>query len=395
MLSDELRRWTKRNLPRLNSQVSQGLLSPDKMVEIAQPHLTHLYQQLWTQAKIENLGVSEARRLIQLLGFIISSSEKHFQTQGYARGTGIKRLQYAEKLCGVLATIAGHPPRDTAYTYWIWNASAQALTFTDNPQELLFNQVVNRSDELFAKTCNQLRHMCYGDVQISSQKACEIISHAASNILEAKSQYVSLMAYADDTRSRRNLEPSFFMKEFRTYLATYPVNGKTWGGVSAANIASQMQLDYLLGTVDDNYTAHVMHRLGYLPKEYIRELKDDMMLPSIVDLILKQLNLTQVEVLRSDSADLKKSIQFHHSQLATTLQAYKQVIKAISSLTTFHWTLIKNYLTKPSLQMAKAEKESLNVNPDVGTGGMSMEDVKGVRDMRRQHPVITKLVACV
>jgi len=391
---NELRRWFKDILPGLNLDVDLGHVSLEDFVLVVRQIVVELREQTRGYHPMDELGVREARRQLQLLGFIMSSCEKHFQDHGHRSGEGIKQLVYAEELCTKLALIAGHPPRDSAYTYWIWNSPEEALTFTGNPQEMLFHRTINRSDDLFNRCCRILRQICSGDVSLSSDTARDLLNHATDHLLEAKTLFLSLMTYTDESRSTRRLEPAFFMRELRTYLIPYPIHGKTWAGVSAANLASPMQLDYLIGTVNDTYVSHTTNRFEYLPMEYVNELKTDMTNPSLLDLILHELNLTKVEVMRLDCNSLRSRLR-QNSDLIDVLNAFKSLIDATATLTASHWALINNYLIKPSARLSLDERKQLTVDPSVGTSGMTMEEVKDTRDMRRQHPLVMRVMECI
>ena len=76
------------------------------------------------------------------------------------------------------------------------------------------------------------------------------------------------------------------------------------------------------------------------------------------------------------------------SPLATSvLLAYEPMFRASATLTSAHWSLIHNYLIRPSKELTEEERAELPVSPDQGTGNASHAETEGIRDMRRLHPV--------
>ena len=74
------------------------------------------------------------------------------------------------------------------------------------------------------------------------------------------------------------------------------------------------------------------------------------------------------------------------------LNSFKTLIKAIDSLTAFHWALIVNYLIKPSEKLTQEERKELSVDPSLGTSGMTMDEVAEIRDMWRKHPLVERIL---
>ncbi len=188
------------------------------------------------------------------------------------------------------------------------------------------------------------------------------------------------------------MTPRFFMVTMRTYLTTYPIGGHSWKGVSAANLASQMQLDYLVGTVDAAYAKHVSPRLSYLPDEHAVDLRRDIAAGSITDLLLDELALhgfaTGTDRGRAAAPRLPGAC------LGQVLAAYRKFIKAYGSLSSLHWALIKAYMIKPKWTADDGAGQKLAVNPHRGSSGMSMSDVESIRGMRRRHPVVGRVLDC-
>jgi hypothetical protein len=130
----------------------------------------------------------------------------------------------------------------------------------------------------------------------------------------------------------------------------------------------------------------------YLTPEDWHALEADMTLPSVADVLLQQLELTPQEVITCNSHALEAHIARQSPELQASLVAYADLFHAAGKLTAMHWALIQNYLIKPAAKLSQAERARLPVPPDHGTGGQSPEETKAIRDMRREHPVLKKLI---
>ena len=216
---------------------------------------------------IRQISRWEARKLIQLAGFLVSSVERHFQAAGAAPGSGLSRLPGVDHMLRELARVAQHPPRDSHYTYWLWNTGGdKPLTFTGDPQEVFFQRAVCVTDWLHNASCDAVRPICQGYIPVASNDAATALHQAAQNTVTLHRHFQAFMEKDAVEPTRRSMEPWFFMTRMRTYLPTYPIQGESWGGVNAANLAAQMQIDYLIGTIDEKYTDIVQGRRRYLER---------------------------------------------------------------------------------------------------------------------------------
>lgn len=331
-----------------------------------------------------------ARNWIQLLGFVISSAERHFQANGNPPGHGVSQFPGLDGVLVKLGIEAAHPPRDTHYTYWFWNPEARYM-FT-GPNELWFNTVVRSTDMLQQESATALRAICSGELDLDKAAARDAIVLATENTRKIYQKYQ--MFWAVNESGAHNMEPAYFMKRFRTYLATYPIGGESWGGVNAANVTSQMQMDYLVGTVSDSYAQVVQSRLRYLTSEDAVALKSDMALPSLVRIIWDRL-LQSVTPITIGVDEVSELIRKERPWMIGVIAAFRDLHGAVAQLTAYHWALIQNYLVKPGKQLTDQERLDLPVRPDQGTGNNSHEATARIRDMRRQHDVSALLVAAL
>jgi hypothetical protein len=382
-------------LPKLNGEVSRGLSTADEFITVIQPCVTNLSVSALDAVDRHEISRDDARVVIQLLGFMVSSAEKHYQARGAAKGQALSLLLMAEQALLCLTGIAGHPPRDSAYTYWVWNADDIPLTFTGSAQEIKFNQVINQSDRSFKEASKLLRPISNWEVSLDSEQAAVLLEEAALKMGCLRDEFMSLMRHKNGPGSERALEPMFFMTEMRLYLVGYPVGGREWEGVSAANLASQMSIDYLIGTTDQEYFEHVKGRFEYFSEEERAALQSDMAGDSVLTVFLQTMGAPHTAFEEGGESILKTVVNCQSLEWQRSLSQYKALVKAAGHLTASHWSLIDNYLLKPSKQLSNTEHAHLTVDPETGTSGMSMADVVRIREMRRNHAIAGRLISCV
>lgn len=106
--------WIRRELPPLNRAVEDGYLRPEEFVAAVCPWINTLGAE--HVPSVREISRWEARQLIQLASFLVSSVELHFQAAGAAPGAGLSRLPGVDHILRELARVAHHPPRDSHYT---------------------------------------------------------------------------------------------------------------------------------------------------------------------------------------------------------------------------------------------------------------------------------------
>ena len=99
-----------------------------------------------------------------------------------------------------------------------------------------------------------------------------------------------------------------------------------WSGFNAANIASQMQIDYLIGTVNDEYALVVEGRQPYITDEDVHTLEFDCTLSSVFDVFRVQLRLNRDDLLSMTQADLEQHIAAQSMELRDALSTYGQLL---------------------------------------------------------------------
>lgn len=385
----EFHEWIQDRLPAWNCSIERDNSIATDLIHELNKWVSLLYQQ--GVCEFSALKQNDARLLIQLLGFAVSSVERHTQSSGMQPGEGLAKLVYAEEIMGKLSRIAHHPPRDSHYTYWLWNSQKDPLTFTGNSQEVFFNRVVNQTEIFHSDSCNNLRQLCENKINVCSPTAIDAMIASEQNMLNLWREF---RAFMDPTENldRRNVEPLFFMTRMRTYLTAYPIQGEMWSGVNAANLASQMQIDYLIGTVSYKYRNVIKDRMRYLTVEDQNLLLSDTKLPSVADCLIKEIGLTPMRIQHWDEQSLVSHIGAQPSTTLTALNAYKRLVLAAAKLSAMHWALIQNYLVKPANELDQHKHRNLAVKPDAGTGGKTHKETKAIMEMRRRHPLIGKLI---
>lgn len=379
-----MRQYIRDKLPQINKAIEAGELRLDTLIFIASWWAVELQGNFISY----NLTPQEAQAYIQPLGFLVSSIEKHSQQKGKPPGAGIAQVPGLQDVLEILSQIAECPPRDTIYTFWLGNKGnnrTNPLTFTENPGEILFNRAVNETNRLNTISSDALRQICNGNLSIRKAEAIAALDYSTQNTSAVLTEYRSLS---------KGMEPKFFATGYRTYLPTYPIKGVFWGGPNAANIPSQAQLDYLIGTVNSDYARTMEGRWRYLSADDQATLQADMALPSLTARLLEDLGLTSTEVEQMDLDALRK-LMVQRPELQPALFSFEQLIKATNELTAFHWGLIQSHLVKPSTQLTPEEKAQLPVKPDSGTGGNSHQHTKNIMFMRLKHPVASKLAKAI
>lgn len=407
------RGWVAHRLPQLNSDIERGIDTIETLVtevSLIVVAATDIVERIGYQ-----LSVNDARSILQLVGFGISSVESHMQSIGNEPGTGIQRIPGADALLARLGVLGKHPPRDSHYTYWKLNQPPDPLTFTGDRQEVLFNERVNLTIQLHADSCTILRLIVLGIYRLEDAATENGLAIVADNHRRLKQAFGGFMEkiQLDDLGGRllvaerrshpdpdvcfedRGMEPAFFMTRMRVYLPTYPVAGVTWEGVNAANIPEQMALDYLLGTVLDWYGDVCRDRSRFLTCEDKEDLQSAMDGPSLLGLVLSASSITAEECETMPVDALARRINLVSPALKRTLVAFADVVEAAGDLSALHWSLINHYLIAAAKRLPDERRRSLAVAPDEGTGRMAMKGVQDIFHMRKRHPHAAKLVAAV
>ena len=383
---DRYRTWTRKHLPGFNTAIELGNAPVEALIAAALPYVEELVQTI-SERFVDKLT---ARSMIQVLGFTLSSVERHLQSAKNVPGTGFNYFANLESGLIELGRIAEHPPRDSHYTYWTWNRGDQPMTFTGDPQEIVFSNAVNEIDRLLSETCELLRPLCQQQIALNEPLASTHLQECLENVIQVGIEFQRFMDRTAD--NRRMMEPMFFMTRMRTYLTKYPIGGTTWEGVNAANVISIPQTDYLLGLADEAYPEVVGDRFRFLTTEDRILLQQDMNRIPLLDVILKAANLSRIQIGMLSADEIALLLHTLPSALSQPLNLYLAVCRTYAKAFNKHFSLIGNYLVKPAALLTSEQKAGLPVSPDEGTGKHSHEDTNKLRKMRADHITIKTLM---
>jgi hypothetical protein len=237
-----LRSWTRHELPYRNRAVEEH----GTVGQWLAPYRHAIARVIETAHDIHDAGI--ARQLLQLLGFITSSVERHLQAHGDHPGAGVHALGVEPTLVH-LGHIAAHVPRDSHYTYWLDNAGEAPLTFTGSMEETAYIRIVHHTHHLHDVAAAALRPLTTGhDTHVShpGTDAVHFALHAEERLCAIYETFLHECVAVHGHAFALHLPP---------YLASYPVGGEMTHGPDAHHIASTIELDLLLG----NHAAYHDH----------------------------------------------------------------------------------------------------------------------------------------
>jgi hypothetical protein len=309
-----------------------------------------------------HMGQVQARELLGGLGFVASSNEFHTQRQGGAPGAGLQKLDGMEAALIRLGHAGRHVPRDSHDTLWRWNSGPTRIRFTGDPQEDVFAHSVTETDRLHADSCAAIRPICWGSEVFASANAADAYRHGETNTRLLCRSYQAL---------REKITPAFFMSRLRAYLLTYPVGGEMLTGPNAANIGSQVSLDFLTGFGSrDYYDQWASERMKHMTAE----------------------ESFQVEMTEGEVA---AQIVGQNPVVRTSVAAVAAFAKEQIRLSGIHFSLIRSHLIKPMQELTAEQMNGMPVKPNKGTGGNDNGATFGIFQMRHNHPVVSKLIKAV
>jgi hypothetical protein len=323
-----------------------------------------------------------AREALAMLAFCACSIERATQTAGEDPGEGVTLVPGLGDAMTALAVPAQMPPNLSVAGYWTANTRARWLSFTGDPQERFFRDMVNAICEQHAVAVEYLEIL--KQVRLTSTLAADLLRAAADSQRKVKHSYTRFR----NTPERRHLEMTidFFKNIMRTFLVAFPVNGVMWQSANAANVVEQTLLDFMIGVVDDDYVKHVQERMRYMAPEEREAILAAMRSPSVLDRILDELSLTPHDVVAMPVDALATRLGAR-PEMRRTLQAFRDFKEWAAAASGAHFGLIIEYLVKSEDGTGGRRA----VDPGHGTGGRTHAETKRVQEMRAKHPVAHKL----
>jgi hypothetical protein len=337
----DARTWAIEALPRLNMGILEGRLDVDAFVAEATPVLEAL-----REVGIDSLAAcrrADARRYLETLGFVACSVERHMQALGRPQGAGLGLLPGLEDALA-LAGMAAELPPTLGYTgYWLDNSGERPLTFTGDPQERFFRDMVVKVNDLHSRACALLRPIACGDVRVVDGDAVDRLLAAAEAEDGVHDCYRSFRPVGP--AAREEFTVPFFTFVMRTFLVAFPVHGRTFHGPNAANIAAQASLDYVSGLVEPFYRQHVEERMHYMSLEERMQVVQDMRMASVLDRLLDALGLTSADVLAWPPYALASRIE-ERVETMRPLTAFGEFKRAAGGAAGAHYGLIVQFLQR-------------------------------------------------
>jgi hypothetical protein len=350
-------------------------------------------QMLKVIALIPHMGEPQGRELLRRLAFVASSIEYHVQREGDTPGTGLGKLSGMEDALIGLGRAGHHAPRDSHDTLWRWNTGPDRIRFTGDVQENVFAHGVIETDRLHTDSCAAIRPVCWGTDKLATAQTVESLRRAEGNTRRLCDAYVAFRSPREDW----SLKPAFFMKRLRTYLLPYPVGGKTLTGPNAANIASQLSLDFLTGFGDRAYYDRwAAERMKHMTIEDAFQVEmDALQAEPLAAVVLRELDLADELFAILDDYQVAAHIVGQSHDVRSAVTAFARFAREQIRLSGIHWSLIKSHLIKPGQELSAEEAARMPVKHNAGTGQTGHEDTYGIFKMRHDHPVISKLVRAV
>jgi hypothetical protein len=387
----QLHRFVRDDLPEINNAISQGASAIDELISRVRQVLD--CGAIREAASTGLLSKDDARWIIQLLDFPLSSTERHAQQAGLGPGCGIQQYSGIEQALLQLAEIGAHPPRGSYLTYWLLNDGERPLTFTGNTQEVYFNKAVNITARNLAGAAALMKTLQSGTVPVDIEFARDVCERASALVMSLVDIYQGYRRTNPETRLR-NLEPSFFMEEMRQYLLRYPVGGKMIDGPNATYSPQWAQFDAALGYRDLRYLRQICGRYEWIMPEDWKALSDSLALPPVPDVLLAMLGHTWPSFLGRSDEEIVLSVDSAGASAKLLFAAYGQVAQAHAKLSAVHWSLIKNYLVKPSATLQAERLKALPVAPIGGVSSTPLAQTEQNDVDRRANPVNLKLIQC-
>ena len=324
-----------------------------------------------------------AREALAMLAFCACSLERATQAAGHDPGDGVQLVPGLADAMTALAVPAEMPPNLSAAGYWTDNNGGRWISFTGDPQERFFRDMVNA---ICAEHANAVRHLeMLRHVRLTSAHAAQMLRAAAEAQKKVKRHYTRFR----NTGDHRNLDMTvdFFKNIMRTFLVAFPVNGVMWRSANAANVVEQALIDFTIGIVDDHYIKQVQERIRYMAPEERQAILDAMRSPSVLDRILDEMAITAEEVAAMPVDALSARLQAT-PEMCRTLQAFRDFKEAAAAASGAHFGLIVEYLVRSEDSTPGATRP---VDPGHGTGGRTHDETKRVQEMRAKHPVAHKI----
>ncbi len=371
-------------LPRLNTTCRDGSLSLPGWIRHVRPALTG------PSEVIGPLSPQDRIRLLQALGFVLASAERHAQAAGHQPGWILRQLPGLE-VALTEASGGQRAPVLTADLYWTQNDHVPPLSFTGEAHELFFISAVRTQVKLRAVVNQQLRALVDGCWQPDQAEGARMLRAATAAMKEAHSQYLDFRKGPDGSPL---MTPAQF-NEMRLWLAPTVIDGRTIPGANAAYIGEMVTTDFLLGSADSSYANYIRSFEVLQPPEDRRLIAADRARASLVQLLAAALGFDSEDFDRATVSEVAGRINHAAVPLVWSLFAFKDVVDEFIGSSGAHIGLVHVYLEKYAAELSPEDLARMPVKPTAGTGGHSHDHTRQLHDMRRTSPQIRKMLTAL
>ncbi len=356
-------------LPSLNNAVLRGELSPESFLDAIREPVSKLV----SASELER-SRDGARMLLGQFGMLLNSAERHIQAAGAAPGAALAQFTGADSALLHLGKVGQHPPRDSAYTYWMWNRAG--YSFTGDRQEHLFQETVISIVEGVDDISRLLRFVA--STPLTSPDSIRYMKTAVE-LQEVNHHLLGNLAKHDPAMRAPVFSGYFFTYNMRTWLTSFPVGGTVWPGTSAANFAEFWESDLRL-TAQEFYRTYIEGRIHTVPDEEQSRVRTVMMEATIEDRILSKLGINGTQALTLDDATIHGLI--HVAGISEFLAVLDRYVTITTNWTRAHVALVGKKLDETARAGTHVTGKVV-VDPNRGTGGgdwrKELADIFGMR----------------
>lgn len=372
------------DLPALNTACRDGKLAFHRWIRQVRQVVIDIAD------TVHRLDPVERLTLLQALGLIVASGERHAQALRHEPGWIVHLLPGVEPAL-VSAAAGERVPVLTAELYWERNAGWPPLSFTGEGHELFFISAVRTQAELRAAANRQIRALLSRDWTPTTAEGARMLRAAAAAMKESHGQYLD---FRRGPQGEPLMTPAQF-NEMRVWLAGTRIAGRSYAGANAAYIADMVVTDYLLGTADDDYDTYVRGFAQYQSPHGRECVAKDRERRPLVLVLAESLGMNAADLDRATVPELTERVRLAPAALGWSLTAFKSLVDEFIGASGAHVGLVHVYLEKYGETMSQEEVDRMPVKPTHGTGGNSHAHTRQVHDMRRRAPRIRKLLAAL
>ncbi|CBS88089.1 monodechloroaminopyrrolnitrin synthase PrnB family protein [Azospirillum lipoferum] len=382
-----------RRLPLLNRGVEYGTVS-FSMSLLEREVAAHIDPQIIGPIVYSGHVDQElALRYLGLLGFAVSSLERHAQGAGRPAGSALAAMPGVERCLLELGRIANHPPRDSHYTYWLNNNSDDPLTFTGETGEKFFNFAVNQTDLLLGNAADYLLDIRIGALSLRDPQAVLCIEEAAASIAILRRVYLDYRRPVEGGTGARMTPLDF--NRMRNYLLPYPVGGMMHSGPNATNVAAYPRVDLAIGWADEAFCATIAQRLSHMNDRDAALVRRDLGLPSLAERLLDLIGLRTEKGVSPTIEQLIDHIRQSGSDGRKVAHAYSLLVKEAHALSALHWGHISHYLVHGGKTIPAEMAATMPLKPHTGVSGSSLDRTHALMSGRSAHWTVTCLPKAV